>query len=444
MFSSKCLPFATAVLLAAASVPAAAQTTGSSRPFRGALFGANRVDNSNQRLDISVLLVEAYDDDVFGTTGGSQVNPGTRQIGGYFSMLQPTLQYRWKGRRAEFGVTEGSALGYYPQLGEVRSISHTGGAGVSIQLAPQTKVFVNGTAAYAPSYLFGLFPGTADPAPGEAIAAAPNYAVNDVESYAYGTTAVLSQGLSRRTTLSVGGDFSYTDFVHNTEVQRDLDSRGVNTELSYRGTRNTATRIRYHYLTGNLGYATGSTTVENGLDIGLSYSRPLSATRRALVSFSVGSSALATDGAPASVEVPRRLYRATAEAMLGYQFAVWEARGSYRRGLEFVPGLVQPVFTDGVTADLTGLVTRRLDLGLSAGYSQGASALTRNTMNFDTTRASVRVQFALARSAAVHAEYLYYFYNFHGDVGLPPGASPRLQRNGVRVGLRLLIPALRG
>jgi hypothetical protein len=444
MFITRILSFAVAVLLAAGCLPAAAQTTGSARPFRGALFGANRADNSNQRLDVSVLLVEAYDDDVFGTTGGSQVNPSTRQVGGYFSMLQPSLQYQWKGRRAEVGVTEASALGYYPQVGEVRSISHTGGAGVSIQLASQTKVFVNGTAAYAPSYLFGLFPDAGDPVPGQAIAAAPNYAVNDVESYAYGTTAVLSQGLSRRTTISIGGDFTYTNFVHNTDVQRDLDSRGVNTELSYRGTRNTATRVRYHYLTGNLGYATGSSTAENGLDIGVSYSRPLSATRRALVSVSVGSSAIVTDGAPASVDVAGRLYRATAEAMLGYQFALWEARGSYRRGLEFVPGLVQPVFTNGVTADLTGLLTRRLDLGLSTGYSQGASALTRNTMNFDTYRASVRMQFALARSAAVHAEYLYYFYNFHGDVGLPLRASPRLQRNGVRVGLRLLIPALRG
>jgi hypothetical protein len=436
--------FTCAALLAAGCLPAAAQTTGSSRPFRGALFGANRVDNATQRLDVSVSLLEAYDDDVFGTTGGGQVTPTTRQIGGFFSMLQPSFGYQFKGRRAQVGITEASALGYYPEVGEVRSISHTAGAGMSVQISGQTKLFVNGTAAYAPSYLFGLFPSTAAPVPGEAISAAPNYAVNDVESYAYGTTAVLSQGLSRRTTIAVGGDVSYTDFVHNTDVQRDLDSRGINTEVSYRGTRNTATRVRYHYLTGNLGYGVGTSTVENGLDIGMSYSRPLSATRRALLSFSVGSSSVMTDGSPASVEIPNRLYRATAEAMFGYQFAVWEARGSYRRGLEFVPGLVQPVFTNGVTADLTGLVTRRVDLALSAGYSEGASALARNAMNFDTYRASVRMQLALARSAAIHAEYLYYFYNFHGDIALPFGASPRLQRNGVRVGLRLLIPTLRG
>jgi hypothetical protein len=67
-----------------------------------------------------------------------------------------------------------------------------------------------------------------------------------------------------------------------------------------------------------------------------------------------------------------------------------------------------------------------------------------NSLHFDTYRGSVRVQFALAKSMAIHAEYLYYLYDFLGSVQLPIGASPRLERNGVRVGLRLLIPALRG
>jgi hypothetical protein len=435
--------FACAVLLAAGCLPAAAQTTGSARPFHGALFGANRPDDSTQRLNISVSLLEAYDDDVFGTTGGS-ANPSTRQVGGYFSMLQPSLDYQWKGRRAQVGISEASALGYYPQLGEVRSISHTAGAGVSVQFAEKTRLFLNQSAAYSPSYLFGLFPNAAEPLPGEAIAAAPNYSVNDIESYAYGTTARLSHGVSRRATVSVGGNLRYTDFVHNTAVQRDIVSRGLDGELSYQGTRNSTVRFRYHYMTGNLGFGADALTHEHGLDVGMSYSRPLSATRRALFGFTVGSSAVSTVDAPSELRLPARFYRATGDAMLGYQFASWETRGTYRRGLEFVPGLAQPVFTNGVTADIQGLLTRRFDVALSAGYSQGASALTQSSSHFDTYRGSLRFQFALAKSAAIHAEYLYYFYDFLGDVQLPFGASPRLQRNGVRVGLRLLIPALRG
>ena len=50
------------VLLLASCVPAAAQTTGSSRPFQGALFGPTAKKASSTSLDISGFLLEAYDD----------------------------------------------------------------------------------------------------------------------------------------------------------------------------------------------------------------------------------------------------------------------------------------------------------------------------------------------------------------------------------------------
>ena len=67
-----------------------------------------------------------------------------------------------------------------------------------------------------------------------------------------------------------------------------------------------------------------------------------------------------------------------------------------------------------------------------------------NASQFNTSNASARLQYALATSAAIHVEYFYYFYDFLGGVPLVSGAPPRVRRNGVRVGLRLLIPAFRG
>ena len=113
--------------------------------------------------------------------------------------------------------------------------------------------------------------------------------------------------------------------------------------------------------------------------------------------------------------------------MFAYQFRRVGSAGIYRRVSSFVPGLAQPVFTDGVTADVIALVTRRLDVALSGGYSQGASALVQDALHFETYRASVRLQFAVAKSAAIHAEYLYYFYDFPGmrscRSGLLPGCN---------------------
>jgi hypothetical protein len=428
----------------AGCVPVAAQTTGSARPFHGALFGERASHNSPQKLDVTAVVLEAYDDNLLATLGSS-VDPSTRQVGGFYTMLQPAIDYRLNHRRVQVGVTGASALGYYPDFRELKSISHTLGAGVSLQAARRTAIFLNQTAGYSPSYLYGLFPSGSEVSPGEPMRDAPNYAVNDLESYSYGTTATLSHGLSRRTTVSIGGNYRYTDFTHETSIQRDQTSQGLDGGFWYQRTRNVTLRLGYHYLTGNLGYGASASTDEHGLEGGVSYSRPLSATRRATFSFNLGSSAVSTAGASPELQLSDRLYRASGDAEFDYEFALsWRARGTYRRGLEFVPGLAQPVFTNGVAAELEGLLIRRVEFALSAGYSQGRSAISTNSSQFDTYNGSVRLQYALTNSTAIHVEYLYYFYDFLGAVRLVSGAPPRMERNGVRIGLRLLIPALRG
>jgi len=425
-------------------MPAAAQTIGSARPFHGALFGAHGTVSSPQTLDVSALVLEAYDDNLLATLGGT-IDPRSRPVGGFYTMLQPGVDYRLTHRRVRVGVTGASAFGYYPDFRELRSLSHNLGGGVSLQAARQTTILLNQTAAYSPSYLYGLFPTGPDVSPGDPMPDAPNYAVNDLESYSYGTTAAVSQALSERTTISINGNYRYTDFTHETAIQRDQTSQGLDGQFSYQRTRNLGLRFSYHYLTGNLGYGGAVHTNENRLEGGISYSRPLSATRRMNFSVDVGSSAVGTNGAAPDLQTPDHVYRASVDASMEYPFARWwKARGNFRRGLEFVPGLAQPVYANGVMTSLDGLLNPRIEIGFAGGYSQGRSALTPGASQFDTYNGSARLQYALTNSTAIHVEYLYYFYDFLGDVLVVSGAPQRMQRNGVRVGLRLLVPALKG
>jgi len=443
MFTKRLPSFVAAALLVAGCVPVAAQTTGSARPFHGALFGAHGSENSTQKLDVSALVLEAYDDNLFATLG-STVDPRSRQVGGFYSMLQPGIDYHLNHRRVQVGLTGASALGYYPDFHEIKSISHTAGAGLSVQASQRIAIFLNQTAAYSPSYLYGLFPTSPQTTPGQPMPDAPNYATTNLESYAYGTTATLSLASGRKTSISVGGNYRYTDFTHETLVQRDQITQGLDGQFSYQRTRNLALRFGYHYLTGNLGYSGPVDTNENRVEGGISYSRPLSATRRMNFSLNVGSSAVVSSGASPELQIPDRLYRASADASLDYPLTIsWKAQGAFRRGLEFVPGLAQPVYANGVTAGLNGLLSRRVEVGFAGGYSQGRSALTSAGSQFDTYNGSVRLQCALSNSTAIHVEYLYYFYDFLGDVLVLSGAPPRMERNGVRVGLRFLVPALR-
>jgi len=219
--------FVAGVLLLASCLSVAAQTTGSARPFRGALFGSHGTEASTQRLDVSGLVLEAYDDNLFATLGGS-VDPRSRPVAGFYSMLLPSIDYGLAHRRFQLGVTGASALGYYPDLHEVRSLSHNLGAGFSAQPGRRTTILLNQTAAYSPSYLYGLFPAGPDVTPGDSMPDSPNYDVTDVESYSYGTLASVSVYLSRRTSVSVGSNYRYTDFTHETLIPiRDRrDSRG--------------------------------------------------------------------------------------------------------------------------------------------------------------------------------------------------------------------------
>lgn len=408
------------------------------------LFGPHETERVPQALDVSAYMLEAYDDNLFATLG-PVVDPNARPVSGFYTMLMPGVDYRLTRRAFRLAVTEMSALGYYPDLHEVKSISHNLGAGFSAEAGKRTTILVNQTVAYSPSYLYGLFPKGSTVSPGDTAPDAPNFAVNDVQSYSYGTVATVSQGLSSRVTALVGGTFRYTDFTHETLAQQDQQSEGLDGQLSYQRSRNLGLRVGYHYLTGNVAYGGTVHADENRIDGGISYSRPLSASRSMTVVFNVGGSAVDSSDAPAELHVPDRLLRASADASIDYPFArSWSTRGAFRRGLEFIPGLAQPVYANGVTAGLDGLLHRRVEIGFSGGYSQGRSALSAASTQYDTYNASARVQYALNTSTAFNVEYVYYFYDFTGDVLVTSGAPQRLQRNGVRFGLRLLLPAFRG
>jgi hypothetical protein len=61
---------------------------------------------------------------------------------------------------------------------------------------------------------------------------------------------------------------------------------------------------------------------------------------------------------------------------------------------------------------------------------------------FDTYTSDTRVRISLGQVLATYVEYLYYLYDFRRYAPLVPGMPPALERNGVRVGLTLVVPTL--
>ena len=102
-----------------------------------------------------------------------------------------------------------------------------------------------------------------------------------------------------------------------------------------------------------------------------------------------------------------------------------------------------PVFADGTTVSLAGMLSRRVDILVSAGYSSGESLVNRDGLLFDTYTGNLRLRYAMTRSLATTVEYLYYYYEFLGTMRLAEGIPQGVERNGVRAGLTLWMPALR-
>jgi hypothetical protein len=446
---------AAAFVVLACVTPAAAQSTGSDRPFRG-LFGGRETRPATQTLNVAATAVEAYDDNLL-AEGGS-VFPGAATRSGSYTLIQGSTEYAGGNRTIQVGANLVSAWRYYAQSQDGASGSYSGGAGISANLPRRTSVSLNQTAAYSPSYLFGLFPALQDPELGQAQAVAPDYAVNDQSSYSYGSTLTLTHGLTRRSSLTFTGDYTLTDFLSEA-VNALPDRRSISGRIAFSRSvgRYASFKAGYRQRVGEFGTTEQGVeeATERGVDFGFEFSRVLSATRRARFSFGFGVTEmtaavdqilgvpLPVPEEPASADANPQLYSWLADIGVLYPLGrTWQARGTYRRSLEYIPQLTDPVFTDALSASVDGMLTRRLDLALAASVTTGDSAL-YSTPSFDTYTASVRSRFALARTTAVYVEYLYYFYDFRGNEALAPGLPPTLERNGVRAGLTFFMPAFR-
>lgn len=441
------VPFvASAALVASLAIGSAAysQTTLSAPP--GSLFGSGDTRPVHHGLDVALTAVGGYDSDT--PPELERAGSAGMLFSGASTMFVTDAEYRWRSRRVEVGATAGSVFRNYTSLEEDGTVSTSLGIGVAAQVGGRTTIFANQTAAYSPSYLYLLFPGDDVKAPGDTHPAAPNYAITHSQSHLYGTALSLTQGVTRRSHLSTTANVQLSRFSE--ESVRDQRSQGIRTDYLVNLSKRVALRVGYQYRTGQFGYffestpstATGSAT-DHGAEVGIDYSRPIAANRQMALRFSLGSSNVKLPPF-ASVVEGQRFIRLTGGAEIEYPFATsWRVRGNLRRGLEYVAPLGAPVYASGFSAEMIGLISTRVDISASTRYSSGVSALSRSALAYDTYGTECRVRYALTRTWAVYGEYLYYFYDFRRSTQLPPGVPPGLQRNGIRAGLTLWIPAFR-
>jgi hypothetical protein len=437
---------ATAFLICASSSGAFAQTLDSS-PYAG-LFEPRRGDNDpaiHHRFDLNLSLVGAHDDDVLGAPGGV-VDPVAEQATGFNTTFVGSFNYSLQRRKVQLGASANSSVRYYSELQDYTS-THAAGLGVSVAFAQRSTLSVNQSVAYSPPYLYGLFPSVIAESPGSVGsigAGGANYLVNDTESYAYESVAGLTHGFTRRGSITASARHLHTDFAKESPTRRDVSYDEFHGAYQHTVSRTGTANITYRFVLGDLGFGGGKPTREHGLTIGYDYTKRLSPSRRVIFHANMGSSVIdIPESIPFGVSQTRRT-GFTGDAALDYHFGrSWQARASYRRGLEYVADVTQPVIADGATAQVSGQLSRRVDLLVLGGLSKGESALRFDQMRVNSYTGDVRLRFLVTRTLSTFAEYLYYFYDFSGNISFAPNLVSRVERNGVRVGVTVWLSARR-
>ena len=407
----------------------------------GGLFGATRSESAEgNRLDVTFSLSEGYDTDV-PAEFRSRIPQSGLQSGGFSTMATLFADYKHTGRRGYVTGTAQTSFRHYQQLGQTAPVSHTAALGGELELSRTGALRINQSAAYSPSYLNQLLPMTTAPAPGDALAADPEYRIYETDSYAYITGLEYSVGSHRGNRFAASADYNRTDFRRQISQRHDLDWYSGRATFSRGLSRNVRMSGEYEYRSGDFGFGR---TEEHRINLGGEYTRPLSSSRRANFRYRISPSTLVIPDSALNGAIAGRTFRLQAEGAVEYQFRrTWRVAGSYRRGVEYVAILVQPVFADAATTELSGLITRHIDVSAYAGFAKGESAITGGNDKLDTYTGRASVRFAVTRSVALQCQYMYSYYDLRGQARLAPGLPPRYEQHAIRVGAMLWLPAIR-
>jgi hypothetical protein len=322
------------------------------------------------------------------------------------------------------------------------SIYHQAGLLFAAPIGPRVTLHGGPFAEYSPRYSLRSFPGLPDfnPTPGLSISgpmttAGPDFDYTSVlrDTQRYGASIGTNLHITNRATI--GLDYGYAHTA--SEGLTDRQVRAAGAHAGFKLTRDAWFTAGYSRQTSWYDGMEPHTTSTGNIDIGAYFEKPLSLTRRTRLKFGTGA---------ASTGHNRNFLglRAVGSASLVHQIGrTWSIGADYARGLGYIEGFTEPVFSDSAGAGFGGLLSRRVELSAGTRYFTGTVSTSAAGRAFDTYGAWARIRTGLTRTLAAYAEYRFYHYEFTDAAIRPLGMPANFQRNSVRVGLNLWVPLSR-
>jgi hypothetical protein len=215
----------------------------------------------------------------------------------------------------------------------------------------------------------------------------------------------------------------------------DFSSQRAGAHFTRRLTSRLSMNLGYDYQRGVYGLrADARQVLDRGLAGGIEYTKRLTAFSRTTVSIATGSSATSERG--------QAYYRFTVGARLSREIGrTWEASLAYNRRPLFVETFNEPLFLDGLSFGVGGMVNQRIQFRSTVGISIGKVGLTAGN-GLNTSYGTTALTVGLTRFAGLGFDYSYFRYSFENATFLPLGFSSALDRQRVGAYLTLWAPLI--
>lgn len=413
------------------------------------LFGTTR--QARHVLSFQMSASEALDSDVAPEVRerslGSTLPTSTRS-----SLVSADIGYTGSQRPLQTSLSASGIGRYNYGLDRLNAGGARALASLDFRVPRAGAMSVWQSAAYSPSYLYELLPD--DSEPGEELPVEPSdpdYRVDRTESYSYRTHVGLLSG-SDRLSLATTAEYGRLDFRRRAPGLADRITYDAGTRVAYRPTASRGFFVGYRYRAADFG--SDGTSTSHALPLGFEYSPSISRSRRLTIRIDVAPTLMDVpvraiepiDDAAAVAPTRLRRFSIQGDIDVDYPFRLkWRFGVGYRRGLQYRSVLPEPAMTDEARMHLSGLIGRRLDVGVRARYALTTPAGAEgDNGRLVTARGEARVRFAVARSLALFGEYLYRLHDVEDQSSLTPDLPDTRRQHSVRVGVMVFVQALGG
>ena len=387
---------------------------------------ARKPADDPKRLDLRLSLHEAVDSTQLSDTL-PRTDPVFRNAAG-FTAATASLNFFNSSGGVTFNAIGATNIRHFTlDASSIRSDFY-GAMNVTAPLGDRLVGRASQRMSYSPYYAFGDVLQDDETEADEVLLT--DQSIVRFSTYRARTSGALTWTLAPRTTI----DTRYQmEVVDATGTARASLGQGANFGFRRRITQYTDLRLGYGYRRSQVGLeATAFETHDIGS--GVSYGRPLSASRRTFVSFHTSASVVVRQDA--------HPFFFTGNASLNHALTrTWATGVTYRRSISAYAGLADPYLVDAVSGRLAGQLSRKLGVSGSGGYTNSRVAVDLDN-GFSTVYGRARVLYALNRYLPVFGEYVYYHYRFDRPLGPSVNLPLFMTRHGLRAGLFYSMPLI--